>query len=181
VASAPAEGVPRVASADLAAYNPGMLRRLLCCLLLMGVSLIGQSSAEDKAAIGKLRSTLLALKDTKTYRASLGEQLADNMMALTEEDRRPSRQIVAVFADQMVSALLGKELTAARATALQESIVDVLRGQRANVASASALRETLTALGVDAVRVQSITTRFLAIGHEVRGPDDTAVSPAWSK
>ncbi len=152
------------------------MRRLFFWFLLAVVSSTGQNPG-DKGALAKLRITLLALKDGRASRTSLSEQLADNMMALTEEDRQPRRQTIAVFADQLVTALVGRELAGARATTLQQSIVDVLRGERANLASASALRETLTAVGVDTVRVQSLTTRFLAIGREVRGPDDAPVLP----
>jgi len=55
---------------------------------------------------------------------------------------------------------------------LEQAIDEVLRSSGATFTSASRLRETLTALGVDASRLQIIVKRFIAIGEEVRGPDD---------
>jgi hypothetical protein len=55
---------------------------------------------------------------------------------------------------------------------LERSIDDVLRRSGATFTSASHLRETLATLGVGALKTQVITKRVIAIGEEVRGPDD---------
>ena len=55
---------------------------------------------------------------------------------------------------------------------LERSIDDVLRSTGATFASATHFRETLATLGVEASKLQVITKRFIAIGEEVRGPDD---------
>ena len=58
-------------------------------------------------------------------------------------------------------------------TTLAQSMEEVLRRSGTTTfIPASQLRETLAALGVDASKVQIITRRFIAIGEEIRGPDD---------
>jgi hypothetical protein len=152
------------------------MRVILCCLLLLGVNLNAQSASEDKAAGGKLNSILMALKDSRAARASLAQQLGDEMMSLAGSNRKPSRATVSNFADELTDALAGKSLTSDQVSRLQSSITGMLRGSAANFNSASALREILGAAHVDSVRTQRIIKRFIAIGEEVRGPDDLPVS-----
>lgn len=149
---------------------------VVCCLLLMGVSLNAQSTGEDKAAGGKLKSILMALKYSSAVQASLAQQLRDEMMALADSNRKPLRATVSVFADEFTDTLFGKDLSNAQVSELQSSITDMLRGSRANFNSASRLREVLVAIHVEDSKTRRITRRFIAIGEEVRGPDDQGVS-----
>jgi hypothetical protein len=80
------------------------MRVILCCLLLLGVNLNAQSASEDKAAGGKLNSILMALKDSRAARASLAQQLGDEMMSLAGSNRKPSRATVSNFADEPLMA-----------------------------------------------------------------------------
>ena len=148
------------------------MRMVLGCLLLLGVSLNAQSSGEDKAADGKLNSILMAIKGSRASQTSLAQQLRDEMMALAGANRKPSHATVSGFADEFTAALLGKNLTNAQVSVLQSSITDLLRGSTANFNSASRLREILAALHIADAKTQRITKRFIAIGEEVRGPDD---------
>ncbi|PYT31508.1 MAG: hypothetical protein DMG57_04930 [Acidobacteria bacterium] len=79
---------------------------------------------------------------------------------------------MASFAEELTSALIGRDMTNSHLMMLEQAIDEVLRSSGATFTSASRLRETLTALGVDASRLQIIVKRFIAIGEEVRGPDD---------
>ena len=150
------------------------MKHVLCFLLLLGVSAAGQ----DKSAVRrlpetpKLHSTLLALKDGGGDRLSLSHQLVDAIMSQAEREYQPLRTTVKNFADELTSALLGKDSTNAQVLMLERSIDDVLRRSGATFTSASHLRETLATLGVGALKTQVITKRFIAIGEEVRGPDD---------
>jgi hypothetical protein len=160
------------------------MKSVLCCLLLLGVNLAAQPVSEDEAsaaAVRKLRSTLLALKGPGASRLSLSKQLVDGIMSMAESDQQPSRATVARFADELTSALIGKDLRNAHVTILQQSIGEVLRRTGATFMSASRLRETLTAVGVDAWKTHVITKRFIAIGEEVRGPDDIPARPVILK
>jgi len=96
------------------------------------------------------------------------------MMSLTSSDRQPSRSTVASFADEFTAAVIGKDLRD-EVGVLQQSVCEVLSGSATNIKSASRFREALTALGFDSMRKQTLTTRFMAIGEEVRGPDDSPV------
>jgi hypothetical protein len=60
---------------------------------------------------------------------------------------------------------------------LRRSIADVLLSSGATFIPASRLRETLTAKGIDSSKTQEIVKRYIAIGEEVRGPDDLHVLP----
>ena len=152
------------------------MRRVFCCLILFGASVLGQSGRLDKsAACKKLQPILTEMKSPGASRPSLTTQLVETMMDLTSGDRQPSRSTVASFADEFTGAVIGKDLKD-QVGILQQSICEVLSGSTTNLQSASRFRESLTALGIDGVRKQTLTTRFMAIGEEVRGPDDSPVS-----
>ena len=76
------------------------------------------------------------------------------------------------FAEELTAALFGKELSAQSTASLRQSIRDVLRGSSATFPSAASLRQVLARAGVDSTKAQLITRRFMAIGEEIRGPDD---------
>jgi ABC-type lipoprotein release transport system permease subunit len=96
------------------------------------------------------------------------------MMELPSSDRQPSRSTVVRFVDEFTGVLIGKDLKN-QVGVLQQSICEVLSGSTTNFKSASRFREALTVLGIDSMGKQTLTTRFMAIGEEVRGPDDSPV------
>jgi hypothetical protein len=149
---------------------------LLCYPLLLVLSLSGQSTHEDEvasAAVSKLNSTLMALKDATASRASRSQELADEMMSLAKRDG-PSRLVITRFADKLTNALVGRKLNETQMTVVQQSIVQVLRGSRtSNLSLADRLQETLTVLGISPSETRLIITDFIAVGEAVRGPDDT--------
>jgi len=152
------------------------MRKVLCCVILFGASVLGQSGREDKsAACRKLQPILTALKSPKASWQSLTTQLLEVMMSLTSSDRQPSRSTVAGFSDEFTGALIGKDLRD-QIVVLQQSICEVLSGSTTNFKSASRFREALTALSIDSMEKQTLTARFMAIGVEVRGPDDSPLS-----
>ena len=166
-----------VVSAASEDYNPAM-RKLVCCLLLLGGCLISGAAGQDKSLAAKpetarqLRSTLQALKSRDASRTTLSRKLADAILALAQAGHEPSRSAVTSFSEELTAALLGKDLTKEQLTAVEQSIGEVLHVTGATSIPATRLRETLTALGVDATRSQTVTRRFIAMGEEVRGPDD---------
>ncbi len=155
------------------------MKRLVFALLLLGGCLIVGAVCQDRSAARRpeasstLRSSLQALKDRGASRATLSHQLADAILLLAETGHQPSRSAVTSFADELTTVLLGEELTNSQVTTLAQSMEEVLRRSGTTTfIPASQLRETLAALGVDASKVQIITRRFIAIGEEIRGPDD---------
>jgi hypothetical protein len=107
--------------------------------------------------------------------AIAARQLTDALLSLTIEDRRPARATVEKFAEEFTSAVSGKKLTAIQFTDIQLALVNMVRGEISNYRSARVLRDALASLRLDPAKEQAITTRFLAIGEEVRGPDDSPV------
>jgi hypothetical protein len=155
------------------------MKRLVCFLLLLGVCLISGAVGQDKSAArrpeatSKLRSALQALKDRGASRRTLSHQLADAIMLLAQSGHQPSRATVASFAEELTTALVGRELTNPQVATLAQSIEEVLHSSGTTTfIPASQLRETLATIGVDASKVQIITRRFIAMGEEIRGPDD---------
>jgi|ERR1700687_820795 len=149
---------------------------LLCHPLLLVVSLSGQSAQEDRvtaAAVSKLNSTLMALKDAAASRASRSQELVDEMMSLAKRDG-PPRLVITRFADKLTNALTGRKLNEAQMTTVQQSIVDVLRGSgTSNLSLADRLQETLIVVGISSSETRLIIRDFIAVGEAVRGPDDT--------
>lgn len=150
------------------------MRSALICFVFCGVSLIGQlPAASNAAAFNKLKSILTALKNPAASRSPLEHQLVETMMALADHDRQPSRITVVAFAAEFTGDLAGKDLTTAESDSIQQAIGSVLAGSTPNITSASRFRQALTAAGLDASRIRTLTTRFIAIGEDVRGPDDS--------
>jgi hypothetical protein len=137
--------------------------------------LSGALAAQSSAPLSKLTETLRAMARPGASSVALSAQLVDEMMSLAPSDSQPSRGALAGFANEFISALIGKDLTDARVTTLQRCIADVLSGSGTNAKPAKLLRDTLSAMGVAASSIPNIITRFIAVGEEVRGPDDTPV------
>jgi len=156
------------------------MKRVVCCLLLFAV---GVAVAQNKLAprrlpsVSKLRSTLLALSEPGASRPALSQQLVEELMSLSDKDCKLSNSAVANFSDELSKALLGKHMTDPQALLLEQSIRDVLRCTGATFTSATSFRQTLLAVGVDPATAQVVTTRFIEIGEELRGPDDIHVGP----
>jgi hypothetical protein len=142
------------------------MTRLLGCVLLLGTL-----SAQT------VQSTLLALKDSSAPRKALAKQLTDEMMAQAKAHQTPSRYAVQRFSEDLTTALIGRDITTIRASALQKAIADLMSGKGSTFLPASSLRETLTSCGVNEPTVQAIVQRFIDIGQEVRGPDDLPRQP----
>lgn len=142
--------------------------RTVCFGLLFGLSLLGQAPREDPAV------TRLAAALTNS------RQLADAMMSLAADDRRPARGTVEKFADELTGVLAGRKLTDAQSIGLRTSLAAVMRGANSNYHSAKQFRDSLASLKLFPATEQSLTTKFIAIGEEVRGPDDAPVKE-WAK
>ena len=132
---------------------------------------------DTPANLNHLSAILQALKDNREPSPSLSNQLAGVMMAMAQPSHPPSLPAVASFADVLTTALTGKYLTSTDVIVLRGSIADVLRSSGATFIPASRLLETLTANGIDSSKTQEIVKRYIAIGEEVRGPDDLHVLP----
>jgi hypothetical protein len=135
--------------------------------------LSGALTAQPSTPLSKLNETLRAMARPGASSVSLSAQMVDEMMSLAPSDSQPSRGALAGFASEFTAALIGKNLTEGTVTTLQRCIADVLSGSGTNLKPAKLLRDTLTAMGV--ARIPNIITRFIAVGEEVRGPDDTPV------
>ena len=156
------------------------MRRVVCLLLLFGG---GFAIAQDKPtprrlpSASKLRSTLLALKEGVASRNALSQRLSEELMSLAETDCKPSGTAVANFSDELSKAMLGKSMTDSQVVVLEQSIRQVLQCTGITFTSATSFRQILRAVGVDLATAQVITTRFIKIGEEVRGPDDIHLEP----
>jgi hypothetical protein len=148
------------------------MRPVFCLFLLLGSPLMAQPAA----ALANLNETLHAMARPGAASAPLSARLVDEMLSLAPSDRQPSRGALAGFANVFTAALLGKDLTEARVATFERCIADVLSGSGTNLKPAKLLRDTLTAIGISEPRTQSIITRFIEVGEEVRGPDDSPVA-----
>jgi hypothetical protein len=148
------------------------MRNAFSCVVLFTSALAAQPATPANNII----DTLKAITRAGASSVSLSAQLVDEMMSMAPQDRQPSRGALAGFANVFTAALMGKDLTSAQISALQRSIAELLSGSGTNLKPAGVLRETLTSIGVG-VPIQSIITRFVAMGEEVRGPDDIREQP----
>ena len=133
---------------------------------------MGQTPAENKAAIDNLTSTLIGIGKKDASLTYMSHKLADDIWALADPDHETARVRVEKFADELTTALYGKKLPDRSVTVLQQSIREVIRGSSPTFPSAANVRQILTAAGVEELKVQVVTRSFMAIGEEIRGPDD---------
>ena len=145
------------------------MKHLLGCVLVLGVIGTAQSAKS-------IQNIFLALKDSKAPRKVLSDQLTDEMMALAKQNSsRPSHAAVERFSDDLITALMGRDITTVRASVLQRAVSDLLTGRGSTFEPATKLRTTLTSCGINEPTTQAIVGRFIDIGEELRGPDDVGV------
>jgi len=96
------------------------------------------------------------------------------MMSTAETDQQPSRFTVARFLDELMAALSGRKLQRPQTAALAQCLVDVVRPSGVStMLVAVRTRDLLTAAGVSAPKIPLVIGKLVAIGEEVRGPDDS--------
>jgi hypothetical protein len=158
-----------VAIAAFQAYNLGM-RKMVCFLLFVGLSLSGQPTPSERAA-AKLDSILAEMRNPRAARNPLSQELADVIISLAHADHKPSRSIVVGFTNELTDALIGKDVKTG-AKWLLTPILEILDTSGTTFTKAIRLRAMLTSVGVDGLRTQRVTAQFIKIGEGLRGPDD---------
>lgn len=143
--------------------------------LPLGLLVLSSALLAQDVAFTNLGSTLAGIGKGDASRARLSQKLADDMFAVASRDHQPTSVLVTGFAEELTAALYGKTLSNRSLRELQESIRDVLRGPGATFHSAATLRQVLTRASADETKAQLITRRFMAIGEELRGPDDVII------
>jgi hypothetical protein len=138
--------------------------------LLFGVSLGLLAQSHDR-----LHATLLRLADPNVPRAAILDELVADLQSLAPRDRQPTLGTLREFADPFVRALAGRKLSPESLTAIETSLRDVLRVSGSTMSPASRLREQLNRTVQDAADTDLIVKRFVKLGEEMRGPDDTPV------
>lgn len=130
--------------------------------------------SEVVTTTGKINDVLLALDDQNIPRASLIQQLVDQMISLAAKGHQPPRPIVTAFADELTGALKGQKLDTSHIAAVQRSIVEMMQqAGSSNLEPACHLRDALTAIGIQGSKISLIVQQFIAVGEAVRGADDS--------
>ena len=119
-----------------------------------------------------LKTALYVLTSSDADRTAVTKQLADAIMPSARSNRQPARYSVEAFATELARSMIGKGLTIVQAGSLENAITEMMRGSVPNYTSTGHLRDALSAIHIDSADTRAITTRFLAIGEDVRGPDD---------
>lgn len=136
--------------------------------LLFATCLCGQPAS--------LKTTLIELSTGQVDHAVVARQMVDAMMSLADPDRRPSRQVVEDFAAEFTRTLAGNKLIRSELPIIELSLTQVMKGSTTNLKSSNRFRDVLEFMRVSPLAAGALTSRFLAIGEEVRGPDDFHIS-----
>src|SRR6266403_1333647 len=132
---------------------------------------VKQVSATPEQA---LDSTLVTLKEGRTWQSHLSQGLAHVMMRLAEDGDRPPWPVLVSFTDKLTRELIGKQPNSAQTTALRACIVEVMRRTgTSNAGLASRLQQTLIGIGIDSSKTQLVVRDFIAVIEAVQGPDDS--------
>src|SRR5579871_6762415 len=143
--------------------------------VLFSLSSLWSQSPDVLTSLKALQKPLAAMQDPKADRVAAARQLTDAMLPLADPNRKPSREIVDDFTKELAFALSGKTLSNEQLANLNASLWVVMKGSVPNLKSTSLLRDTLTNVGLANDEVHTLTALFLAIGEDVRGPDDLPV------
>jgi hypothetical protein len=151
------------------------MRCIVAAIFLLAGCVAGQD-LDREAAIKKLTSSLLALKDGSLPHASHGERITNDLMALSEKPHRPSQSTVGTLAHGLAGALSGRHLPEPQLSELAREILAVLHSAGVGTAtfrrSISRAESGLSSLGVSAPTAKKVAAELEAVGKEVRGPED---------
>lgn len=124
------------------------------------------------AQTASLETSLNALQDPKVDRTAVTKQIVDAMMSRADLRRPPARKTVEELADTLTSALIGVPFLKSELPAIQSSLILLIGGTKSNLYTSTMFRDALERLQVNHTAVRELITRFLAVGEEIRGPDD---------
>jgi len=156
-----------------------MAPRITLLAALLAAYAIGQVPITEAEAVKKLTGSLVALKDGGSALNSHGTKITEDILNVSEEHHRPSRLAVAMFANGLMNAVQGKQISDTQLSQLATAIVAVMRS--AGVAtfkllqSLSRAETVLRSAGVNQNIAKSVSAQLGAIGKEVRGPEDVPV------
>src|SRR5262249_1915113 len=123
--------------------------------------------------IDAISSSLLQLNVAGPSRDAIQRQIAQTMISSAEADQQPSGSTVGRFLDELTAALSGRKLRQPQTVALAQCLVDVVRPSGVStMLVAVRTRDLLTVAGVSAPKISLVIGKLVAIGEEVRGPDD---------
>ena len=131
-----------------------------CFLLFLAASLTAQTS-------DRLASTLMTLKGATSV-PSIRQQVVDDVMSLARSGNQPSRSSVGKFADDLTSALVGKDLPVTPISQVSIFIAEALHSavwKDSNFfASLDHLRKALLGLGVIEREAQAVVDSLIDVG-----------------
>jgi hypothetical protein len=141
-------------------------------VLNLGGQTSGAPVPVDAQAVAKLGTLTRFVMES----GARGAELTDTILAISLNDREPTRQEVTGFTEALANAKATGPIPSAQVSAILSCIVDVLRDEStSNFALAERLRHALTAIRVNDLKIDLIIRRFLSVGEAVRGPDDIKV------
>ena len=146
----------------------------VACLLLLAAGLAGQ----PPSAARRLNSTLLTLRDGAA-RASVGQQLATDIVQVADPDHRPSPAAARRLADDLTASLAGANPSVDRLSQVTTPIVDVLYSAGTSTIgfyeTVDRAEKALLSLGVNAQAARRFAESLKAAGMQVRGPEGVPV------
>src|SRR2546425_2137867 len=104
------------------------MRPLLLCTLIVCRCFAAQLNPDstEQARLQKLNADLLVLNDKSKLTMQYKQQLADEIMALTEKGHQPKRSSVQKFTGDLAGALAGKSITKDKVVRLIDDVYKVL-------------------------------------------------------
>jgi len=141
------------------------------CWLFLATAAFGQFPLEV------LNRAITALQDPKISRPAAAQRITNEMMLLARTDRQPLRGLVLSFADEFANLLAGKEIGTNQVSGLTKSMADVIQGSGATFNAVTGFRQSLKVSGIPPERCNVVIRRLIAVGEEVRGPDDLPIQP----
>ena len=148
--------------------------------LIIAACALGQTNAPE-ADLARLATSLAALTDRSITQTAHLDRIAADIIAVSEENHRPSAASVGILAQSLVRSLSGKSISTAQSWVLATEIQAVLRS--AGVATfrfqqaLDRFEQSLRTLELTATDAKAVAAPLAAVGKEVRGPEGIPAQP----
>jgi len=158
-----------------------MLRHVITLLISVAylVSPVLSPAQVDFPSTERLLALLRNSSKPPINREGLTEQIAEEMMGLSDSTNRPRKTSVATFARSLTSALSRRSPSDATLSQLTIPIVAVLRSNGVGTSvlrtSLADFERVLVSIKVNRESVQESVSSLEAVSREVRGPEDVPV------
>ena len=140
-------------------------------LLILALCVIAQAPRP-------LPAIFSALSDGAGTKSAVARELSIRMYAAFGKDQPATRAAIDRLAHSLADALWEQHFEKTSGEELARALTQLVTpSSQPNAALVRRARIALSRIGIDALRAESLSRQMIAVGEQVRGPDDMPVLP----